>query len=527
MKEEWLPAEHGTDNRGLRKRVERGLVWTIADTWGRQLLSLVVFIVIARLVSQADVGLVALAAVFVTLAEIFVDQGLSDAIVQRRALSRGHIDTAFWISMLVGVVLALAGVLLAIPISLLVGEPELQPILQVLSVSFVLTALSSVQMGLLRRELAFRSLALRTLMATGGGGLVGVALAFMGYGAWALVGQALAQAALSVVALWRVSPWRPGLKVSGQHFRDLFGFSRNVVAADVLTFLSRYTDNFLIGAFIGTVPLGIYAVGFRILSATSSALLGISRRVGFSALSRLQHDRERMQRAFYKLSRLMGVIVIPGYLGLALVAPELIVVLFGERWQAAGPVAALLFLAGPVIGIQNVFHALLNAAGQPAVVFRLRLFSTIGNVAGFAIAVAIFFDILAVAAAFVLRAYLVMPLYFSWGRRHAGVSAREFLVQLRGIMGATAAMSVAVLAVRLALGEVLGPATLLAVQVLAGAIAFGVALWLLDRKLLGELRETGVSALPLPGRARHRRGRGADDEPAARAASAEGRDGDA
>ena len=509
MRQEWLPAEHGTDNRNLRRRVERGLIWAIADSWGRQLLALAVFIVIARLVSQADVGLVALAAVFVTFAQIFVDQGLSDALVQRRALSRAHIDTAFWISMGVSIVLAAAGVLLAIPISTLVGEPQLQPILQVLSISFVLTALSSVQMALLRRELAFRSLALRTLLATVGGGVVGIALALLGYGAWALVGQALAQSLFSVAALWRVSPWRPGLSVSGQHFRELFAFSRNVVASDVVGFLSRNTDNFLIGAFIGTAPLGIYAVGYRILDATSAVLLGMTRRIGFPALSRLQHDRPRMQRAFYRLSRMSGVIIIPGYVGMALVAQELVVVLFGQRWQSSGPVAAVLFLAGPVIGLQSVFVALLNAAGQPGVVFRLRLISTIGNVIGFVIAVAIFFDILAVAAAFVLRAYLVMPLYFFWGRRHAGVSAREFILQLRGIIGATAAMSLVVLAVKHTLGATLGPATLLAVEVLAGAITFALALLFLERPLVSELRETAGNALPGAGRARRRLRRGA------------------
>lgn len=505
MREAWLPAEHGTDNRGLRKRVQRGLIWTIADSWGRQLLGLAVFVVIARLVSETDIGLVALAAVFVAFAQIFVDQGLSDALVQRRQLSRGHIDTAFWISMGVGVGLALAGVLLAIPIARSVGEPTLQPILQVLSLSFVLTALSSVQIGLLRRELAFRSLALRTLLATAGGGVVGIAMALQGYGAWALVGQQLAQAALSVAMLWRVSPWRPGRNVSSAHFRQLFGYSRNVVGSDILSFLARNADNFLIGAVIGTGPLGIYAVGYRILDASNSLLIGLSRRIAFPALSRLQHEPARMKRAFFRVSRLSGVLYIPAFVGLALVAQELVVVLFGRRWEEAGPVAALLFLAGPIIGVQNFSAALLNAAGHPGVVFRLRLISTIANVVGFVVAVFAFNSIIAVAAVFSLRAYLLMPLNLHWMSRYSGVPAAEYLRQFRGIVLATLAMSATVIGLKSVLDPVFGAVLMLVMGSLAGVVVFIAVLGLVERRLLLEVLE--LARQVLPGRRRLRRRR--------------------
>ncbi|HUG47570.1 MAG TPA: lipopolysaccharide biosynthesis protein [Candidatus Limnocylindria bacterium] len=516
MREPWLPAEHGLDNRGLRQRVQRGLLWTLLDSWGRQLLGLSVFVVIARLVSETDIGLVALAAVFVAFAQIFVDQGLSDAIVQRKTLARGHIDTAFWISMGAGVLLAGAGVLLAIPIAQLVNEPELQPILQILSFSFVLTALSSVQVGLLRRELAFKSLALRSLLATAGGGVVGIALAFLGYGAWALVGQQLVQFSLAALTLWRVSPWRPGLNVSMAHFRDLFGYSRNVVGSDILGFLSRNTDNLLIGAFIGTAPLGVYAVGYRILDSTSSLLIGLSRRVAFPALSRLQNNPLRLKRAFFRVSRLSGALFIPGYIGLALVAQELVVVLFGSRWAAAGPVAAMLFLAGPVLGTQTVIFALLNATGHPGLVFRLRLIATAGNIIGFTLAVWIFLDILAVAAAYVLRAYLLMPLIIYWAQRRTGVPAHEYLAQFRGIVAAVLAMSGAVLLVKVAAGTTLGPGELLVVEAVAGGFAYLATLWIVERGLLRELLELARGIRPGrgegggPGRRRRRRRGGTD-----------------
>lgn len=516
MSEEWLPADHGADNRGLQQRVTRGLLWTIVDNWGRQILFLLVFIVLARLLQQPDFGLVALAGVFVTFAQILVDQGLSDAIVQRGSLTRAHIDTAFWVSMVTGAILTVVGIVLAIPIAALLNEPELEPILQALSLTFVLTALTSVQMAILRRELAFRSLALRGLFAITGGGVVGIGMAFLGYGAWALVGQQLTQATLSVAVLWAVSPWRPGRSVSRQHFSELFSFGINIVGGDVLTFLSRNTDYLLIGAFRTTFELGLYAVAFRILESTATLLLGIARKVAFPTFSRLQGDRERMQRAFFRVTRISGVVIIPGYLGLALIAPELTVVLFGETWRESGPVAQLLFLVGPNVAIQGFSGSLYNAAGYPNVLFRFRLMTTITNVVGFAIAVP--FGILYVAAAFSLRAYLLMPLNLYWLRKYVGIDTREYLLQLRGIAISTAAMAAGVVIVKLAIAGRVSEVLLVATEVVVGAIIFFPVLWLVERRLLRDLIELASQALPGTGRAQRRLRRqraGGDLQPAA------------
>lgn len=496
MTEGWLPAEHGTDNRDLRRRVARGLIWTLADSWGRQLLGLAIFVVLANLLFQVDIGLVALAAVFVNFAQIFVDQGLGDALVQRRVLQRAHLDTAFWISLGMGGALAVGGILLAIPLAALLDEPALEPILQVLSLSFVLYALSSVQTAILRRELNFRSLAIRSLLATIGGGIVGIGMAYLGYGPWALVGQQLTQAGLAVVTLWAVSPWRPGLHFSPPHFGELFRFSRNVVASDIVTFFSRNTDNFLVGAVLGTFQLGIYAVGFRILEATGALLIGVSRRIAFPALSRLQHDPERLKRAFFRLTRLSGLVIIPGYIGLALVAEELVIVLFGQRWAESGPIAAILFLLGPVLALNSFGNALLNASGHPGVVFRFRLITTVANVIGFFVAVFAFGTLTAVAVAFTLRGYLLLPLSIYWQRRYAGIPMLEYARQMSGITLATGVMVVAVLAVKLVIGDDVGSAALLLGEVIAGIVAFALALLVVDRRVVREAFEVGGQALP-------------------------------
>ena len=494
MTEGRLPAEHGSDPGRLQRRVASGLTWTMVHTWGGQALSLVVFIILARLLVPEDFGLVALAMVFVALAQLVVDQGLGDALIQRREITADHIDTAFWVAVATGILLTAVTILLAAPIAAVVGEPELAPILRVLSTTFVLSAFTSIPIALLTRELAFRLLAIRAVVSIVGGGAVGIAMALAGFGVWSLVGQQVATAVLSVMTLWAATPWRPRLCFARAEFGELFSFGLRVVGSDVLGFVSRNADNLLIGVFLGPVPLGIYSVGYRILDTSQRVLINVARKVTFPAFARLQHDEARLGRAYLRVTRNGGALIVPAYVGLAIVAPELTVLLFGATWAGSGPVAAILFLSGPVLGAQAFSVSLLYAAGHPEVVLRFRVITTVANVLGFVAALP--FGILAVAAAFTIRAYLLLPLLLVWTRRHARVGVAEYLVQLRGTAVATVAMAAVVGAVKLLVGDRMGPAALLSLEVLAGAAVFFLVLWLVDRSLLRESWEVIGQAVP-------------------------------
>lgn len=496
MSDQWLPSEHGSERGALQGRVARGLTWTLIDTWGTQILGLIVFVILANQLLPDDFGLVALAAVFVAFAQLLVDQGLGDALIQRQVVTRSQIDTAFWVAVVTGVLLTVVGFVFAGPIAIALGEPRLEQILQALSLTFVLAAFTSIQIALLRREMRFKSLAIRKLAAVAGGGIVGITMAFWGYGAWALVGQQLASAAISVLMLWTVSPWRPGLQLSLDDFRSLFSFGVQVVGGDILNFLSRNVDNLLIGAYLGLTPLGFYAVGYRILDTSQQLLVNFARRLAFPIFARLQDDVERLRRAYARVTGAMSVVILPGYIGLALVAQEAVVVIFGERWAASGPVAAILFMIGPVLTVQLFSGSLLNGVGHPEITFRIRLVTTVVNVVGFFIAVFFFRDIVAVAAAFVIRGYLVMPLILWWVRRYAHIGLRDQLGGLRSPLLATAVMAAAVIAVKFALLPRVPTAVLLLAEFAAGAVSFVAALVAIDRALVREVLTVALQAIP-------------------------------
>jgi O-antigen/teichoic acid export membrane protein len=479
--------------RHFRQEVASGLGWTLIGTWGRQAIDLVVFLVLARLLMPEDFGLVALAMVFVLFAQLVVDQGMGDALVQRRQITPIQVDTAFWVAVVTGGLLSLLLFLLAGQISAVLGVPGLQPILQVLSPSFLAAALTTIQIALLRRELAFRSLSLRALAASTGGGVVGVVMALSGMGVWALVGQQIASTVLSVLTLWWVTPWRPSFRASRAEFGSLFRFGIHVMGGDVITFMTRNMDNLLVGAILGPSTLGFYVVGYRILTATQAVLVQITRKMTFPVFSRLQEDPERMRRAYNRVTAAAAAVILPGYTALAIVATELIVVLFGARWERSGPVATVLLLVGPVVAVQALSIALLNAVGRPDVAFRFRLLYTVATVIGFVVAVPS--GIVAVAVAYVLPAYLLLPVNLLWMRRYAGIQIAEYLGNIRGVAAATAVMAAVMLALRMVLGE-REPVAVVATLLPAGAVAFLALLWLLDRKLIRDVAQIAVQAMP-------------------------------
>ena len=321
-------------------------------------------------------------------------------------------------------------------------------------------------------------------------------MALNGYGAWALVGQQLAAVTTSVIMLWAVSPWRPSFEFSVPDFRALFSFGLNVVAGDFLGFISRNTDNLLIGAFLGPAALGFYAVAYRILDTSQIVLIAAARRLVFPSFSRLQHDLERLHRAYVRMTRLSSVLTLPGYIGLALVAHEAIVVLFGAKWAPAVPAATALFLIGPALTLQAFSGAVWNAVGQPGVTLRFRLISTVTNVVGFVIAVLVFGNITAVAIAYTLRGYLLLPLNLYWMRVYAGVPIREHLLQLRSVAASTLVMVVVVVAIKVVLTGQINNLVLLILEVGAGIATFGFVLWVFDRRLLGDVIVLSLQVVP-------------------------------
>jgi PST family polysaccharide transporter len=490
----------------LKQKAAKGVFWSIIQKWGREAISFCVFVALSRLLAPEDFGLVAMAFVFVTFVQVFLDQGLGDAIVQRADVSPEHLDTAFWMSLLTGCILTVGGVALSGSIAALFSEPRLAPVLRWMSLAFVLTTLSSIQTAILQRRLAFRSLAARSMGATLVGGIVGIGMAFAGFGVWSLVAQELANDVTAAIVLWTASDWRPRFRISKKHYKDLFRFGISIVGNNMLLNITRRSDDFLVGYFLGPTLLGYYNIGYRLLLVIIRVVTGITNAVAFPTFSRIQNNPERMRRAFYNVTQYTSLLAFPVFVGLAVLAPELVRALFGERWLASVPVMQTLAFIGILQSLLFFNGTVIKASGKPSWQFAIMLLNTVGSVIGFVLVVR--WGIVAVAASFVIVGYVLSPVSYLAVRKLIEIDIRVYLSQY--IVPLTA--SLAMVAVVEGLKYILRDSSLhlnlyvrLAVYVLTGGLAYVLVIGLLARSLLLQVLELITSMLPGRKIARFRR----------------------
>ena len=454
----------------LRERAINGVIWSATQTWGVRVISFLVMITLARLVAPEAFGLVAYATVFIAFAQIFVNQGLGDAIVQFSQISREHLDTAFWASLLTGGLLTLISFFASNAIASLFREPQLVSIIRWLSPIFFLSALSSVQQAILRRKLAFKSLTVRSLAANLFSSVIAVIMALRGYGVWSLVAKILVAAIVNTVMLWRVSDWRPAFRLSINRFRELFLFGMNIVGGDFVDFLSVHSDDFLIGYFLGSVALGYYTLAYNLLIVTTDLLISVPNAVAFPLLSSLQSDSASVKRAFGQVILLQSMIAFPIFLCIAALSSELIIQLYGTSWTASIPVLQILMLIGIVRSAVYIYSSVFRAAGKPSWRFGIYLLTAALNVVGFVLVVRL--GIAAVAASYVIVSYLLMPLYMLMIRNLIGVSIRSHLNQYGPALISSLIMFAIVYALKLLIGEQIMLPIRLSILVLTGAVTY-------------------------------------------------------
>ena len=479
----------------LKEKTITGVVWSVIQRWGARLFGFVVLFLLARLLGPEDFGLIALATAFIAFADIFVSGSFISAIVQRDKLEPEHLDTAFWINIGAGILVTIVTLITAPIIAHTASEPALTSVIRWLSLGFILGALSSVQSAVLQRNFAYKSLAMRHLAGVLTGGVVGVGMAFLGFGIWSLVAQQLVTLIVSTVTLWILSDWRPALRFHKQYFRDLFSFEANILGSKVLNFFNRRADDLLIGFFLGPVALGFYSLAYRIIYILTELFVTAFSEVAFTSFSRMQNDKERMKRNFYDATRLSSLLAFPVFIGLALISPELVSGVFGEEWAQSTRVLQVLAVIGILQSVSPFSDSLIKGAGKASWVLLLKSVSAVANVIGFLIAVQ--FGILAVAVAYVVRGYLLFPLSLFLVSKLINFEVSRYFSQYLSPLLSSAVMVVAVLVTKYALPTT-HPLLALVLYVAIGGVTYILTIRLTSPELYKYAYDLFGQALPKP-----------------------------
>lgn len=357
----------------LRKKAISATVWSAAETFMRQGLQFVISVILARLLTPEDFGTIALLYLFVGLAGVLIDSGLSVALIQRQDVTHTDECTAFWFNLGMAALMAIGLWLIAPWIASFFNSPILVPLTGLLALNLVITALGSIHGTLLTKRLDFKTPMKIGAIATSVSGALGIVMAGHGYGIWALATQTIASSVLTTSLLWTFSKWRPALTFSFESGRRLFHFGGYLFMVGILDAAYSRLYTTLIGKFYGVRDLGLYnrADGTRQLPI--SVLDNILSRVTFAVFSKAAQDKEKLRRGARQAIRGMMLINVPIMFGIIATAEPLLHTLFGEQWLPAAPILQVLCLSGVVIPLHVINRNVLVAQGHARLFFRLEI----------------------------------------------------------------------------------------------------------------------------------------------------------
>jgi PST family polysaccharide transporter len=481
----------------MREKLLRGVAWTSIANLGGQLISFVVYIGLARMLSPRAFGLVAIAGIYIAFIQVFVTQGFSSAIIQRKDLAEQHLNSAFWIAIATASFFCGLSLLLADTIAHSFREPTVAPIIKWLSLSFMLYALSAVPTALLNRELRFGTLAIRSLLAIGAGGATGLVLALMGAGVWSLVGQQLVGATLGCLCLWWAVPWRPRLQVSIPHLRDLYRFSISLTGNELLWFFSQKSDQTVVGYSWGSLALGPYSIASRVVNLLHDATVGPSQSVVFPALSRLQSDSAKLASALYRFCEISSFVLLPLFIGLAAVAPELVPVLFGAKWIVAVPLVQILGFYGATRVLLSFMHPLMLAKGRVGSYLVMNI--VLSSLTFVCCVSVVRFGPKAVALAMVFSMLVFAGIFLGTTVASMEISAWRLLKAFAHPVLLSLIMFIIIVVVRSLLIRELAPTSVLVISVASGAAGYIAAALVVKRDLIRTTYEMVTSSLRIGG----------------------------
>jgi len=351
------------------------------------LMQFVVALILMRILTPQDFGLVAMVTVITGFVNIFGELGLTAVIVQRQDITDGQKSSVFWATIALGVVLASLTSLCAPIISWFYQKPVLFWMTIIVSSNFIISSFSLVQQALLRKEMAFKALTMRDIISQVCGGITGVVMAILGAGAWALVAQSLVVGLFGAVLIWKYSNWRPRLHFQFTDLRGMIPAGGRITGFNCVNYFGRNADSILIGKFLGAAQLGFYGFAYRIMMLPLQNVSGVISTVFFPAFSKIQKNTQKVAVVYLRLVRAIAMLSYPLMAFVLVMAPEIVSIFFGDKWGAAVVPLRVLSVCGAIQSVLTTTGTVLLSQDQS------RLYLELGVKGNIVIVAAIIFGL--------------------------------------------------------------------------------------------------------------------------------------
>lgn len=369
----------------LREKAFRGVKWSAVSQVGRQVVTLLTILILVQLLPPEDFGLLGMVNIVTGFALLFRNLGTSAAVIQKMALSSRLIITLFWVNAFVGILLGGIMVLIAPLVASFFSEELITKILWVMSAGFAVSGLSVIHQGLLEKEMQFKKLALMEIVAVATGSSASIYLAYNGFGVWSLVVQHLAITVMTTLLLWVFAPVRIALVFSVSELKEVLKFGLNLTGFNVVNYLIRNGDYFLIGKFLGAEALGLYTLAYRIMLYPLQIFNSIISRVMFPLYSKIQKEDLLIRKANYNVVVSVAMMTFPVMTLVFCLSHEIVTTFLPERWFGIIPLLMILSPVGAMQSVGTTVGTIYQAKGRTDIMLRWGVFAGFIILPGFVV----------------------------------------------------------------------------------------------------------------------------------------------
>ena len=413
----------------LKERTINGLFWSFIDSFANQGVQFVVGIILARILSPREFGLIGMLTIFIAISQSFVDSGFSNALIRKKNCTQKDYSTVFYFNLAVGILFYAILFFLAPLISSFFNEPQLTLLLKVLGIGVLLNAIGIIQRTILTKEINFKLQTRVSIVASIGSGTIAIIMAILDYGVWSLVALTLVRFGLNSLFLWIWAKWKPQRVFSKKSFSELFAFGSKLLISGLIDTIYRNVYFLVIGKYFSAKELGFYTRADQFKAFPSQNLNNIISRVSYPVLSSIQDDNEKLKQTYEKIIRTTMFVTFCLMLGMAAVAKPMIITLIGEKWLPAVIYLQMLCFVGMFYPLHALNLNMLQVQGRSDLFLRLEIIKK--TLAIPTILIGIFWGIKMMILGMMLNTLIAYYLNSYWSGKMLGYS---FIQQIKDIM---------------------------------------------------------------------------------------------
>lgn len=361
----------------LKQKAAKGILWSTIERFSVQGVQFLIMIVMARLLTPHDYGLIGMLAIFIAVAQSLIDSGFSQALIRKQNRTEVDNNTVFYFNIVVSALLYLILYISAPFVADFYNTPQLCLVMRVVCLGIIFNSLAVVQRALLTIRIDFKTQAKAALTAAVISGIVGITMAYHGFGVWSLVTQQLLNLGMNTSLLWLLSKWRPRLLYSWQSFHELFAFGSKLLASGLLDTIYRNIYPIVIGKLFSASSLGHYTRAHQFSDFPSSNLTGIIQRVTYPVLCEIQNDDARLAGIYRRFLKLSAFVIFPLMVGLSSVAQPFVDIILGRQWNFCGQLLQIICFSMMWYPIHSINLNLLQVKGRSDLFLRLEIIKKI------------------------------------------------------------------------------------------------------------------------------------------------------